>query len=122
MSPLGSINPALPVYGLRQPGGIAAPDMSPGIQGPLPSELAIPGGAAQPVGDSFASMLGRMVDEVNAKQAVASDAVNALQSGQDISLHQAVIAMEEANVSFQLMTEVRNKLLESYQELMRMQI
>jgi flagellar hook-basal body complex protein FliE len=33
-----------------------------------------------------------------------------------------MIAMEEANVSFQLMVEVRNKLLESYQELMRMQI
>ena len=37
-------------------------------------------------------------------------------------LHQAMIAMEEASVSFQLMVEVRNKLLESYQELMRMQI
>jgi len=33
-----------------------------------------------------------------------------------------MIAMQEANVSFQLMVEVRNKLLESYQELMRMQI
>ena len=37
-------------------------------------------------------------------------------------LHQAMIAMEEANVSLQLMVEVRNKLLESYQELMRMQV
>jgi flagellar hook-basal body complex protein FliE len=45
-----------------------------------------------------------------------------LQSGQTTSLHQAVISMEEANISFQLMVEVRNKLLESYQELMRMQI
>jgi flagellar hook-basal body complex protein FliE len=72
--------------------------------------------------DSFANMLGRMVDEVNTKQASASEAVSALQSGQNASLHQTVIAMEEANVSFQLMVEVRNKLLESYQELMRMQI
>jgi flagellar hook-basal body complex protein FliE len=39
-----------------------------------------------------------------------------------VSLHQAMIAMEEASVSFQLMVEVRNRLLESYQELMRMQI
>jgi flagellar hook-basal body complex protein FliE len=45
-----------------------------------------------------------------------------LQSGGNVPLHQAVIAMEEANVSFQLMVEVRNKLLESYQEIMRMQI
>jgi flagellar hook-basal body complex protein FliE len=43
-------------------------------------------------------------------------------SGQNVSLHQAMISMQEANVSFQLMVEVRNKLLESYQELMRMQI
>jgi flagellar hook-basal body complex protein FliE len=48
--------------------------------------------------------------------------VRTLQSGDKASLHQAVIAMEEANVSFQIMVEVRNKLLEAYQELMRMQI
>jgi len=48
--------------------------------------------------------------------------VSALQSGQTVPLHQAVIAMEEANVSFQLMVEVRNRLLDSYQEIMRMQI
>jgi flagellar hook-basal body complex protein FliE len=45
-----------------------------------------------------------------------------LQSGQNVSLHQTMIAMEEANVSFQLMVEVRNKLVDSYQEIMRMQI
>jgi flagellar hook-basal body complex protein FliE len=45
-----------------------------------------------------------------------------LLAGKNVSLHQTVIAMEEAQVSFQLMVEVRNKLLESYQELMRMQL
>jgi len=63
-----------------------------------------------------------MVNEVGAKQAAAGDAVSGVLSGQNVSLHQAMIAMQEANVSFQLMVEVRNKLLESYQELMRMQI
>jgi flagellar hook-basal body complex protein FliE len=43
-------------------------------------------------------------------------------SGQNIPLHQAMLSVEEASVSFQLMVEVRNKLLDSYQELMRMQI
>ncbi len=76
----------------------------------------------QPSGDSFAGMLGKMVSDVNAKQHAAGDSVAALQAGQNVPLHQAVIAMEEANVSFQLMVEVRNKLLESYQEIMRMQI
>ncbi len=73
-------------------------------------------------GESFSGVLGRLVNEVSSKQAAAGDAVRDLQSGRNVSLHQAVIAMEEASVSFQLMVEVRNKLLESYQELMRMQI
>jgi len=73
------------------------------------------GGAtpAQPAGESFGSLLGRMVQEVNASQNAAKDAVQGLQSGDNVSLHQAVIAMEEASISFQLMVEVRNKLLES---------
>ena len=73
-------------------------------------------------GNDFSSLLGRLVSEVNAQQNISAQAVNALQSGQNVPLHQAVIAMEEAGVSFQLMVEVRNKLLESYQEIMRMQI
>ncbi len=90
----------------------------------MPSELGAPGGvtAAQPSGDSFASMLGKMVSEVNEQQASASQSVAALQGGQNIPLHQAVVAMEEANVSFQLMVEVRNRLLDAYQEIMRMQV
>jgi flagellar hook-basal body complex protein FliE len=99
-----------------------APDMTPGVQGPLPLQSPSETSPAQPAGESFANMLGRMVEEVNTRQGTATDAVAALQSGQNVSLHQAVIAMEEANISFQLMVEVRNKLLESYQELMRMQV
>ena len=71
---------------------------------------------------SFGSVLGRLINEVNDKQAVAGEAVRGMLNGQNVSLHQAVISMEEASVSFQLMVEVRNKLLDSYQELMRMQI
>jgi len=79
--------------------------------------------AAAPVqGGSFANVLGNLVQEVSAKQTAAGDAVQGMLEDQGVSLHQAMIAMEEANVSFQLMVEVRNKLLESYQELMRMQI
>jgi flagellar hook-basal body complex protein FliE len=87
-----------------------------------PSVAAQPTGAVGPTGTSFESTLGRMVADVSGQQAAASEAVGGLMSGQGIPLHQAVIAMEEASVSFQLMVEVRNKLLESYQELMRMQV
>ena len=42
--------------------------------------------------------------------------------GDSGQLHQSVIAMQEASVAFSLMVQVRNKLVESYQELMRMQV
>jgi flagellar hook-basal body complex protein FliE len=65
---------------------------------------------------------GEMVNQVNAKQAEATEAMRDVMSGGPTPLHQAMIAVEEASVSFQLMVEVRNRLLESYQELMRMQV
>ena len=73
-------------------------------------------------GANFENLLGGLVNDVAQKQAAASHEVTGLLSGQNVSLHQAMISMEEANVSFQMMVEVRNRLLDSYQELMRMQI
>ena len=76
--------------------------------------------AVQGVG--FGDLLNQFVGEVNDKQIASGQAVNDLLSGKEIPLHQAMIAMQEAGVAFQLMVEVRNKLLEGYQELMRMQV
>lgn len=89
--------------------------LSPGI---LPQSIGVPNAA--PAG--FDQVITGLVNQVGAKQAAAGAAVNGLLNGQNVSLHQTMIAMEEASISFQLMVEVRNKLLESYQELMRMQI
>lgn len=86
------------------------------------SDISTPQPQEVQAGRSFSDFLGQMVTDVNAKQGLASSAVEGVLSGQNVPLHQAMIAMEEASVSFQLMVEVRNKLLESYQELMRMQI
>jgi flagellar hook-basal body complex protein FliE len=85
---------------------------------PLPSSAPVSSGS----GASFENMLGGFVNDVAQKQAAAGNAVSGLLSGQNVSLHQAMISMEEANVSFQMMVEVRNRLLDGYQELMRMQI
>jgi flagellar hook-basal body complex protein FliE len=91
------------------------------LQGLEAGAAALPTGAPQPA-YSFQNLLTDFVGEVSQKQAAAGDAVTGLLSGKDVSLHQAVISMEEANVSFQMMVQVRNKLLDSYQELMRMQV
>jgi flagellar hook-basal body complex protein FliE len=88
----------------------------------LNSDLAPQSATATQAGGSFQNLLGSFVGEVNNQQIAAGDALTGLMSGKNVSLHQAMISMEEANVSFQMMVEVRNRLLDSYQELMRMQV
>lgn len=94
------------------------------VNGDQPGVIARVGGGENVAGGSgsFSSVLGDLVNGAGQKQATAADAVNGLYAGQAVPLHQAMIASEEASISFQLMVEVRNKLLESYQELMRMQV
>jgi len=110
---------------LMQSGGVT-PSSSPAELQQLPAglELTAPGGSTAATSDSssFQNMLGGFVKEVSDKQAAAGEAVSGLLSGKNVSLHQAMISVEEASVSFQLMVEVRNRLLDSYQELMRMQV
>lgn len=125
MSPLNAINPAyLNAGALTRIENAAelSPLRMPGVESPFaPDRLG--GVTATPgSGESFGNLLGRLVQDVNARQVNAAETVRGLQTGDNVSLHQAVIAMEEASVSFQLMVEVRNKLLEAYQELMRMQV
>ena len=124
MSPLSAIPQAAYNFGTLPGADAVRPNAmpTPGVAAPTP--LGQPGEITpgQPAGDSFGNVLGKLISDVNTKQNAATAAVDGLQSGQGVPLHQAVIAMEEANVSFQLMVEVRNKLLDSYQELMRMQI
>jgi flagellar hook-basal body complex protein FliE len=128
MNPLSAL-PTLASSALRPapivqtPADIAAPKtipfteleaISPGIL-PLPSPPQSPSAG-------FGQIVTDLVSGVAAKQAAAAESVNGLVSGKNVSLHQTMIAMEEASISFQLMVEVRNKMLEAYQELMRMQV
>ena len=71
---------------------------------------------------SFGAILDNMVGEVNAKMQAGSAEQAKVLSGESTNLHQAMISMQEASVAFSLMVEVRNKLVESYQEIMRMQV
>lgn len=124
MNPLSAIRQYIAQVpaGLGQMGGAEAKIPTGELNGLSAPGLADVTEAAKPVEGSFSGVLGHFVNEVNAKQSMAVQTVQDLQSGQNVSLHQAMIAMEEASVSFQLMVEVRNRLLESYQELMRMQV
>ena len=124
MTPLSAIPQTIPAYNLMPSTDVVRPNTlpTPGVQAPTPLDQPGEVTPGQGTGESFGNVLGKLISDVNTKQNAATAAVDGLQSGQGVPLHQAVIAMEEANVSFQLMVEVRNKLLDSYQELMRMQI
>jgi len=104
------------VKNLGNIGPAQLPNLGPQSSTPLAGAFDSSGGR------TFSDFLGEMVRDVNAKQATANQAVEGVLNGENVPLHQAMLSVEEASVSFQLMVEVRNKLLDSYQELMRMQI
>ena len=83
---------------------------------------APPAEAGGSKGVGFSNLLERAVGAVNDKLQSADAEKTKVITGETTNLHQAVIAMQEAGVAFSLMVEVRNKLVESYQELMRMQV
>jgi len=71
---------------------------------------------------SFTTLIDRAVQEVDGKMKAAAADQSKVMTGETNNLHQAMISMQEASLAFSLMVEVRNKLVESYQELMRMQV
>jgi flagellar hook-basal body complex protein FliE len=73
-------------------------------------------------GDGFADTLTRAVAQVNDLQLEARDTAVALAAGVPLDSAKAFVAIEEANVSFQFALQIRNKLLEAYQEIMRMTV
>ncbi len=70
----------------------------------------------------FGQTISDFVRAVNDKQVASAEQVADVIQGRSQNLHQAMASMEEARLSFQLMIEVRNKLLESYKELERMPV
>jgi flagellar hook-basal body complex protein FliE len=71
---------------------------------------------------SFGNVLNDIVDEINKQQIEADEAVARVELDDSASIHDAIIAMEKANISFRTMLQVRNKIVEAYQEIMRMQV
>lgn len=72
---------------------------------------------------NFSQKLKSAVDQVNNTQQTAGKLTREFVSGEsDKNLHEVMISMQKANISFQTMIQTRNKLVESYQEIMRMQV
>ena len=94
-----------------------------GIQpSPLQTTTETRGSDVAQAEQSFNTLLNGIVSEVANQQKTADNAVNALHTGEAKNLHEAMIAMEQADISIRYMVQVRNKALEAYQEIMRMQV
>ena len=73
-------------------------------------------------GPSFAAVLEESLAQVSTLQHQADQAIAELASGGTTSLHETMLALDKADQSFRLMMQVRNKIVEAYQEVLRMQV
>jgi flagellar hook-basal body complex protein FliE len=70
----------------------------------------------------FADMVKGLVAEANQEQLKSQDGVRQLIAGETDSIHDVVLTTSRADLAFRLMMEIRNRLIASYQEVMRMQV
>ena len=139
---IGPIGPQLPlpptyrpplvrppsVGGSDQSSQPIAPPSSQPIAPPSSAPIAPPTTAGAPLdgpgaaANSFSKLLNDAVGQIDKLQRGADANIQKLATGQPVDLHDVTISTEQANLSFQLGLQVRNKLIEAYQEVMRMQV
>ena len=94
----------------------------------LPQSLEVdkktpaPSDAKKENADNFSDILKNALNSVNSAQFEADEAVKQVLAGESKDIHETMIALQKADVSLKLMLEVRNKILEAYQEVMRTQM
>lgn len=93
-----------------------------GIAGISETALRPTAGTAAAPGQGFGKLVDEMVGKVSELQGQADQSIQKLATGQEKGLHEVMIAVEKASVSFQMLTQVRNKAVEAYQEIMRMPV
>jgi flagellar hook-basal body complex protein FliE len=74
------------------------------------------------VGANFSDLLQGTIEQVNAAQKDADAAIKNLVAGRTKNIHETMLTLERADMSLKLMMQVRNKILEAYREVMRMQV
>ncbi len=111
-------------YSLKQPGGSVLGNV--GSVGSVRG-IAEGGGVAGPVGRekpglSFKQTLGEYVNKVDQLQKTSDDFAKRLAAGEELDLHRVMIAGEQAGLAMQMTIQLRNRLVEAYQEILRMQV
>ena len=88
---------------------------------PVGANIA-PGRTSQSPLVSFGQMLKGSMDKVNQLQHEADNSISDLATGKQTDIHQTMIAMEKASVSFELLMQIRNKVVSAYETIMRMPV
>ena len=91
-----------------------------GLHSEKPSEK--PSGDMHIGGKDFSQVMQDAVKEINQLQTNADEAIAKVQMGNTVNIHEAMVALEQASISFRALMTVRNKILDAYQEVMRMQV
>ena len=71
---------------------------------------------------SFDKTLEGFINDVDQAQKFAGESVEKLLTGEIKDIHDVMVAVEKAGTSFELMMEIRNKMIDAYREIMRMQV
>lgn len=92
--------------------------------GPLkqPSFDKTQNGAKDAGGVSFKDTLSGFLNDVNSMQVKADESIQKMAAGEITDVHQVMSTVEEANVAFNMMMEIRNKVMDAYQEVMRIRL
>jgi len=86
-------------------------------------KAGLDGGAAGTEGGvAFGDLLKQALQEVNQASSQAEDEARNLMTGESADMHTAMLAVQKADLSFQMMMAVRSKLIDAYREVMRMQM
>jgi len=87
----------------------------------LPAEIEPANGSLAGEASSFSETLASAMDQIDQLQGAAQVKVESLLQGNGTDVHSALIAVQKAELSFELMMQVRNKIVQAYQEISRMQ-
>lgn len=91
-----------------------------GIASPVPAAPA--GGTPALTPQRFQDVVGNFLQDVNTQQLAVGQQIEGLVTGETDNIHDVVLTVAKADLAFRLALEIRNRLVASYQELMRMQV
>ena len=80
------------------------------------------GAGAQAGGGEFQAVLGGVLDNIKTTANDSAQQVTAWMDGEQTDIHQVAMSIQKAGLTFEVAMEVRNKMMQAYQEVMRMQI